>query len=281
MKRRDFVKGMSAAVAAGVLIPNPLHALGFEKVIGIQLYTLRDLVNEDFIGTLQKIRKAGYNMVEAAGYSDGKFYGYSPAEYRRITIDMGFFPKSSHSSVTVENAAQVAEDTSNAGASYLVLPSFPRENRTSLDGYKKAADDFNKIGEACRDVGLRFGYHNHAFEFEKMDDQIPYDILLERTDPDLVCMQIDLYWMVYGGYDPLEYFKKYPDRFELWHMKDMAGGESRESTEIGSGILDFTAYFRQGQKAGLQYYFVEQESFAMDPIESITKSYDYLNSLEY
>ena len=281
MKRRDFVKGMSAAVAAGVLMPLPLKALGMEKVIGIQLYTLRDLVNEDFLGTLKKVRKAGFNMVEAAGYRDGKFYGYTPQEYRKITTDMGFFPKSSHTYVSVDNAQQVAEDTANAGASYLVMPSFPKEKRTSLDGYKQVADEFNIIGEACRNVGLKFGYHNHAFEFEKMDGQVPYDILIKNTDPELVCMQIDLYWMVYGGYDPLDYFKKYPGRFELWHVKDMLGDESRESTEIGNGKLDFKAFFKESQNAGLQYYFLEQEAFAMDPIESITKSYNYLNSLEY
>ncbi len=109
----------------------------------------------------------------------------------------------------------VIEDTANAGMSYLVLPSIPKEKRQTLDDYKHLADEFNLIGEKCKKSGLKFGYHNHAFEFEKIEDQVPYDILLERTDPELCFMQVDFYWMVYGGYDPLDYINSYPGRFEL------------------------------------------------------------------
>lgn len=163
--------------------------------------------------------------------------------------------------------------------SYLVLPSISKEKRQTLDDYKQRADEFNLIGEKCTKVGLKFGYHNHAFEFEKLDNQIPYDILLENTDPDLCFMQVDFYWMVYGGFDPSGYFKRYPGRFELWHVKDMVKSEQLESIEIGQGFIDFPGLFKKQKKSGMKYYFVEQEEFKMDMVESIKMSYNYLNSL--
>ncbi|MBE9491274.1 MAG: TIM barrel protein, partial [Bacteroidetes bacterium] len=139
--------------------------------------------------------------------------------------------------------------------------------------------EFNKIGERCRSSGLQFAYHNHAFEFEKMDGIIPYDILLEQSDPEFVTMQLDLYWMVFGGYEPIDYFGKYPGRFGLWHVKDMDNTEKRESTEIGKGIIDFKKIFADKERAGMKYFYVEQESFKIPPFESIAISYNYLNNL--
>ena len=134
------------------------------------------------------------------------------------------------------------------------------------------------IGEKCK-VRPEVQYHNHAFEFEKIEDQVPYNVLLERTDPELCFMQVDFYWMVYGGYDPLDYINSYPKRFELWHVKDMDKSELRESTEIGQGVIDFPGLFEKKRKSGMKYYFVEQEEFKMDMVESITMSYKYLSSL--
>jgi sugar phosphate isomerase/epimerase len=277
--RRTFLKRVSAVSAAALLLPNEILAFPGEKMIGIQLYTIRDLVNKDFTGTLKTLSEIGYNSLEAAGYADRKFYGYSPKEYEKICLDFGLRPLSSHSGVSLSNADQIIEDTKAAGMDYLVLPWIGEDRRKSADHYKALAEELNQIGEKCKVAGLKFGYHNHAFEFEKKDGQIPYDILLENTEPDLCFMQLDFYWMVYGGFEPLDYFEKYPGRFELWHIKDMAGNEARESTEIGNGIIDFKAIYKKRELAGMKYFFLEQEAFNMDPIESITISYQFLKTL--
>ena len=280
IKRRTFVKSMAALSALGLMAPSRLFSSTKTKqLIGIQLYTLRDLVKQDFIGTLTKLAQIGYNSIEAAGYDDGKFYGYKPAEYKKVLTDLGLKPISSHSGINIKNAKKVAEDTLNAGMSYVILPWIGKDRRTSLNIYKKLAEEMNLIGEQCNQMGLRFGYHNHAFEFDSMEGQLPYDILLNETDADKVCMQLDLYWMVYGGQDPLDYFKKYPGRFELWHVKDMANDAKRESTEIGSGTLDFPALFKEKFLSGMQYYFVEQETFTIDPMKSVEISFNYLKNL--
>jgi len=280
MKRRTFIVGMTAASTLSLVSPLKLFSSQKTKqLIGIQLYTIRDLVKQDFIGTLTKLSQIGYNSIEAAGYNDGKFYGYKPAEYKMVLADLGLMPISSHSGINPKNAKKIAEDTLNAGMSYVILPWISEDRRTSIDTYSRLADDMNLIGEQCNELGLRFGYHNHAFEFEEIDGQIPYDVLLNQTDTDKVCMQLDLYWMVYGGYNPLDYFSKYPGRFELWHVKDMANDEKRESTEIGKGIIDFPAIFKEKELSGMKYYFVEQEAFTMDPMESVEMSFNYLKNL--
>ncbi len=281
LNRREFIKNSSVAVAATMVLPSCVFPSKPEKIIGIQLYTLRDQVNEDFLGTLNKIAKIGFRAVEAAGYSDGKFYNYSPAEYKKIIEDMGMIPQSSHSMFTLDKADQVIEDTKQAGMTYLVIPYLDKSNRTSIDDYKRVAEEFNKIGEKCNKVGLRFGYHNHAFEFEKLDEIIPYNILLEQTDPELVTMQLDTYWMIYGGYGPVDYFKNYPGRFELWHIKDLLEGEERKSTEIGNGTIDFQKIFSHKKTAGLKHIYLEQEAFDIPPFESIELSFNYLSKMDF
>lgn len=281
MNRRDFVKTVSVAATAALIMPQSAFAMGKNKKIGIQLYSLRDQIGQDFLGTLAKISEAGYKLVEAAGYNERKFYGYSPAEYRKIVMDLGMLPMSTHNGINLENADTVIEDCKKAGMEYLVLPSIPAEKRKTIDDYKAIADDFNKIGKKCKAAGLKFGYHNHAFEFEQMDGQTPYDVLLANTDPKLVFFQIDFYWVAYGGRDAMEYFKKYPGRFALWHMKDMLDISSKKNVEIGSGFINFKDAFEISKKAGMEYVFVEQEEYDMDPFVSIKKSFDYLNSLKF
>jgi len=281
INRRTFIKNTSAAVAASMVLPSCLIAGNAEKIIGIQLYTLRGLVKEDFLGTLDKIAEIGYNAVEAAGYSDRKFYNYLPAEYKKIIEDKGMIPQSSHSMFTLEKADQVIEDTKQAGMAYLVIPYLDKSNRESIDDYKRVAEEFNRIGKKCNKAGLRFSYHNHAFEFEKIDGLIPYNILLEETEPELVCMQLDTYWMVYGGYKPVDYFQQFPGRFELWHIKDLLEGEERKSTEIGNGTIDFQKIFEHREIAGLKNIYLEQEAFDIPPFESIEISFNYLTHLDF
>jgi sugar phosphate isomerase/epimerase len=277
--RRNFLKTLSAATIAGLTIPKYLLAMKKEKIIGIQLYTIRDMVKEDFEGTLSLLSDIGYRSVEAAGYSNRKFYGYYPKEYKKIVEGYGLMPLSSHSNLSLDSAQKTIDDTLEAGMSYLVIPSIPAEERKSLDYYKRLANEFNKIGELCQKSGLTFGYHNHDFEFKKIDGVIPYNILLENTDPDLVTMQLDLYWIMYGGFNPTEYFQQFPGRFKLWHVKDMDKTAEMESTEVGKGIINFQQIFKKQKQAGLEYIFVEQESFKLEPEESIAISYHYLKNL--
>jgi sugar phosphate isomerase/epimerase len=281
MNRRTFVKGISATAAATLVLHADLLAFPAKKIIGIQLYTLRDLIAADFQGTLKKISKAGYNSVEAAGYGDRKFYGYAPKEYKKIVTGLGLLPTSSHTNVSIENIGHAIEDHLEAGMNYLVIPYLAEEKRKTIDDYKNLASEFNALGKICKDAGLGFGYHNHAFEFEKMGNEIPYDILIENTDPRYVFMEVDMFWMVYGGHQPEEYFTKYPGRFELWHIKDMDNTPNRESTEIGDGIINYAKVFKMKDLAGMKNFFVEQEAFKIDPIKSITKSCRFLKSLSY
>ncbi|MCD4695852.1 MAG: TIM barrel protein [Bacteroidales bacterium] len=277
--RRNFVKGIAATGAMSLLPNDHLFALPREKTIGIQLYTIRDLVKNDFNGSMQKLAEIGFNTIETAGYSERKFYGFVPGEFNTVVKDFGLEPISSHSYLTPDNIGQTIEDTVGAGMKYLVQPYIPGDIRKTMDDWKKIADDLNLMGEKCKKAGITLGYHNHAFEFEKIEEQLPYDLLLDSTESDLVTFQLDTYWMVYGGYNPVQYFKKYRGRFKLWHVKDMADTEKRESTEIGNGILDFPEIFEMRKKAGMEYYFLEQEDFTMDPWNSLTISINYLKFL--
>lgn len=280
MNRRKFVKQVSTVTAAGLLLPEFSFAFPAGRTIGIQLYSLRKMIKTDFLGTLKMLSETGYNAVEAAGYSARQFYGYDPAEYKKICEDLGLNPLSTHTGLFGNDAGYAIEDALKGGMQYIVIPGIPEEKRRTADSFKKLADEFNTIGEKCRNMGVKMGYHNHAFEFGKMDDQVPYDILLENTDPSLCFMQADFYWMVYGGADPLDYFTRFPGRFELWHVKDMKDAESRISTEIGNGIIDFPALFNEREKAGMKYYFLEQEEFEIDPEKSIAISLNYLQSID-
>ncbi len=277
--RRNFIKTLSAATALTMLSPTELIAMPKNKYIGIQLYTIREKLKEDFDGTIKKIAKIGFNSIETAGYSEGKFYGYSPKDFLNYTKDLGLKALSSHADVQWNNIDQMIDHTLEAGMEYLVKPWLNSDQRKSIDDYKKRAEEFNKIGEKCKKSGLRFAYHNHAFEFESINGQIPYDVLLNNTEADLLTMQLDTYWMIYGGYQPLDYFKKYPGRFELLHIKDMDDTDKRESTEIGMGIIDFPEIFAANKKSGMKYFFLEQEAFKMDVFKSLEISYAYLRAL--
>lgn len=279
--RRTFIKTI-AAVSAGSMI-FPYRLLSFpqskNKLIGLQLYTIRNLIKNDLVGALKKVAEIGYNSVEAAGYYKGNFYGEKPIEFKKIVNDLGMIMPSSHTVFDLNQAQRVIDDTCEAGVSYLVYPWLSEEKRNSIDSYKKLADDFNKIGELCKKSGLQFAYHNHDFEFQKINGEIPYNILLNETDDDLLKMQLDIYWIVKAGFDPISYFEKYPNRFELWHVKDMDGDEERFFTEVGNGIIDFKEIFKYKELSGMKYFFVEQDICRKPPLESISISYKNIKSL--
>ena len=284
--RRDFLK--TTAVLAAATMVYPMAACSTEKntvkTIGLQLYTVRDKIQQDLKSTLEKVAQIGYNSVEAAGYnvSDGTFYGIAPKAFTDLLNSMGIPLHSSHTVFELDSAEKVIGDAAAAGAKYIIYPYLSDQYRTNLDGWKATAEKFNKIGEMAKNNGIKFGYHNHAFEFEKMEDQIPMDLLINQTDPSLVTFEMDTYWVTRGGYNPVDYFKKYPGRFELWHIKDMVKTEDMFFAPVGSGRMDFASIFAEKKTAGMTYFFVEQDSFKdMDPMESIEISYKYLSESKF
>ncbi len=255
-----------------------------KKFIGLQLYSLKDLMKENPDSTIKALAEVGYKFVEAAGYRDGKFYGMEPREFERLVEENQMAFLGSHvrkdlpDSANWENTMQWWDKAiaahKEAGVEYIVQPSMGKEGYESLEGLKKYCEYFEAIGEKCNEAGLRFGYHNHAREFQELEGEIIYDYMLQNTDPAKVMFQMDLYWVVEGKADPVKYFEKYPGRFWLWHVKD--------EKEVGaSGEIDFERIWQYNDIAGVKYYIVEQEDHSFPPLESVKKSLEFLEEAEY
>ena len=225
--------------------------------------------------TIEQVARIGYKEVEFAGY-----FGRPAKDIRALLDANGLTAPSAHSadldSVRTKYP-QVLEDATTIGHRYVLCASTPRSEQT-LDGYKRMAAEFNRAGEVAAKSGIKFGFHNHDEVFKPLGDTNGYDILLAETDPKLVTMQMDLFWTVKGGKDPLAYFAKYPGRFSSVHVKDMAAGGAM--VDVGAGQIPFAKYFAQSKKAGIQHYFVEHDEPA-DPFASIAASYQYLAALKF
>ena len=286
--RRNFLAS-AALLSAGVLVSPSLLAAPKRRYIGLQLYTVRDAMAKDPAGTLAQLAKIGYNSVEGASYTGSqKFYGMSAKEFAALLKRNGMIMPSSHYRLGEEqmNGAAVpgtmlhdwdraVDDAAAAGVKYMVCAYLSESERGTLDHYKYVADQLNKAGERCQKAGLQLCYHNHDFEFQTQDGQLPYDLLL-ATDKKLVKMELDLYWVSKAGKDPLDLFKQHPGRFPLWHVKDMDKTPKQFFTEVGNGSIDFKKIFAQAQLAGLQYFFVEQDMTPGSPFDSVTKSMAYI-----
>jgi sugar phosphate isomerase/epimerase len=293
--RRQFLIGSGLGVAALALYGLPRHARAnpLGKRPGIQLYTINEAMRADPAGSLKRLRQIGFVEVESAGFGSS-----SARQFRGLLDDAGLSCPSAHLQFQVDNLGPAFDDAQALGATYavssimrsLVLgPSAPKDAlRTgmSLDEAKRTAELANRIGDGARRAGLQFTYHNHNFEFvDQGGGAIGYDVLLKETDPKLVKFQIDCGWMVFAGHDPVGYFKKYPQRFPMIHVKDFlsrGGGDTEmRGAELGRGTVDYKPIFAAGAKAGLQHYFVEQEGpFArMSPVEAAKVDYDYLRAI--
>lgn len=286
--RRNFLAS-AALLSAGVLVSPSLLAAPKKRYIGLQLYTVRDAMAKDPAGTLAQLAKIGYNSVEGATYTGSqKFYGMSAKEFAALLKRNGMIMPSSHYRLGEEqmNGGAVkgtmlhdwdraVDDAAAAGVKYMVCAYLAESERGTLDHYKYVADQLNKAGERCQKAGLQLCYHNHDFEFQAQDGQLPYDLLL-ATDKKLVKMELDLYWVSKAGKDPLDLFKQHPGRFPLWHVKDMDKTPKQFFTEVGNGSIDFKKIFAQARLAGLQYFFVEQDMTPGSPFESVTKSMAYI-----
>jgi len=277
VNRREFVQTMTAIGATTLFckVPRTAHSARLEKV-GLQLYTVRDKMKEDFEATLGRVAEIGYKEVEFAGYFD-----HAPADVRAILDRHGLSAPSTHIALGEMDAWKASLDTAKAiGHDYVVVPWIPQEKRMTLDGWKNVADVFNRAAQMAHDTGLQFAYHNHDFEFPKMDGQIPYDLLLQNTDPKLVQLEIDLYWITKAGQDPLSYFARWPGRVPLVHVKDSAGAPEHKMADVGQGKIDWKRIFAKRDQAGIKHFFVEHDQ-PPQPFQDIAASYNYLKNLEF
>jgi sugar phosphate isomerase/epimerase len=281
--RRHFVKISAGAALGGILglehtsLARVAEAAGDRKLdrIGVQLYSVRHLLEEDFEGTLEAVAKIGFHEVEFHNY-----FGRQPQQVRDLLDRLGLDAPAAHFPWDSfrEDPESVVATAKAVGHRYVLLAWLPPEDRATIDQYKELAAFCNKVGDASKSAGLQFAYHNHDFEFLPVEGQVPFDVLLAETDPDLVEFEIDLFWIIKGGHDPFDYFEKHPGRFTLCHVKDMAAGE--EMVDVGAGELDFASIFARSEQAGLKHYFIEHDE-PTDPLASIKASFNYLAALKF
>lgn len=288
--RRKFVKTSAVAVTGLALLSEKLSALGFKEkhITGIQLYSVRDDMKKDAMGTLVKLSAMGYQYVEHANYVNRKFYGWTASEFKKVLGDLGMQMKSGHTVFGKQHWdagkneftdlwKYTVEDAATMGQQYVISPWLDESLRKNYDDLKRFMEVFNKNGELCKKSGMKFGYHNHDFEFsEKLNGEKVFDIILKNTDPNLVAQQLDIGNMYHAGGIALEIMKQYPGRFELMHVKDeiksadkgeMGGGY--ESTILGKGIIPVKEVIDLGKKSGGTLHFIiEQESYqGKEPVD--------------
>jgi len=317
MNRRSFLKNTGLIVASGIM---PVYQASAQskglKKIGIQLFSLPKLLEKDFRSAIKMLARMGYKEVELygpfpfsadsakkswqaitpmLGFSGSGYFGHSPQDVKAILKDYGLKAPSIHTDLETlqTRMEQLGEAGDELGFKYVGLPAIPEEKRKTLDDYKIMAEEFNKIGEQAKDVGLKFAYHNHGYGLKEMNGQIPLNVILDQTDPSLVVFEMDIFWTTAGGANPLTYLKAYPNRYHLMHLKDMKekvqfsgdGGSPGEWIELfpymttaGNGVMDLPSIITVGKKMGVKHFFVEQDMVDQPEI-NIKKSFDYLNSL--
>ncbi|MGA2046593.1 MAG: TIM barrel protein [Terracidiphilus sp.] len=279
--RRTFLKASAAAAAMTGIGARHLSAAPLAKPIGLQLYSVRELLPKEFDGTLHKLAALGYSEVEAAGY-----YNRTAKEFRHAMDQAGLHCVSAHHSMgdLRPHLDELIEYGHNLGLSYIVCPSPNHKDPDAhgpltLDDWRWAADELNRIGEKVKAAGMTFGYHNHTPEFANEKAVTFYDELLRLTDPNLVVFEMDCGWVFAAGRNPIHYLSKTPERFPLLHVKDMARNAKGEfdSTVLGQGAMDYAPILRAA--TGLKHYFIEQEEFTIDPMEALRMDADYMRKL--
>jgi sugar phosphate isomerase/epimerase len=274
MNRREFVQTSSLAAIGAATLSS--FSLGERKKIGLQLYSLRDIIVQDPRSVLKKVAGFGYKELEAYSYNDGKIFGMKYKEFTDYVKSLGMRTTSGHHLLgkaentkmmkgTVMNEWERAvSDAKESGQDFMVVAFLMPDERND---YKGVCEALNKAGELCNKYDIRLNYHNHEFEFEQFEGQVAYQLMLKELDPKLVGMEMDLYWMHFAKQNPLEYFAKYPGRFEQWHVKDMDKSDRKIQVDVGTGRIDFKSIFAKAKVAGLKHFYVEQETY---PINSIT-----------
>ena len=290
--RRTFLKHSSYLAAGSLLAPmacssnkqetaetiteEVVESLPKDKSMGVQVYSVRDALKEDFAGSIKRISDIGFDYIEAYGLNaEGTILDMAPEEYSRIVGDTGMKIASTHSSYFPAEQSEIfIESALNAGIPHVIIAHLSEEERQ----YHQVAENLNKVGEQFKAAGIVFGYHNHAFEFEPQGDLTGLEIMIQETDPELVKFQLDLYWAVKGGTDPVAFIEKYPGRFCSFHIKDAA--EDLEQTTVGTGIVPFEGVFNIKGKSGATQFFVEDER-TDDPFGNIEAAFNYLNQASF
>jgi sugar phosphate isomerase/epimerase len=297
--RRAFIQKSAATLATLSLLPDSLFATaGGKELTGVQLYSIRDDMKADAMGTLKKLAAMGYKHVEHADYRNRKFYGWTATEFKKVLADLGMKMPSGHTVMSGQHWDTAKKDFTDAwkytvedaaicGQQFVISPWLPEEYRKTSSDMKGFMDVFNKSGELCKKSGMKFGYHNHDFEFrEKLDGVTVYDIILKNTDPSLVIQQLDIGNLYNGGANALEVVKQYPGRFESMHVKDeikaREGDDPFESTILGKGIVNPKEVIDLGRKNGTIHFIIEQESYqGLTPLECVKQDLDIMKSWGY
>jgi sugar phosphate isomerase/epimerase len=290
--RRTFLQ-QAGLVSTGLML-RPKGLFAATPLIGLQLYTVRNQIGKDPEGTLAKVAAVGYNSVELMGYANGKFFGLTPAQLSALIKKYNLKSPSGHYGMMnylMKGDQNDLQDNITAavtmGHSYLVIPFLTDNMRTSLDDYKKLAAKFNVAATEAKKSGLKLAYHNHDFEFKDWGGgQTGFSVLLKETDPSLVFFEMDIYWTVRAGQDPIQLINNNPGRIKMWHLKDMAQKEApsydvggqQYFAPVGTGIIDFKTIFKNKAKSGMEHFFVEQDQSSEPIFDAITKSYNYVKT---
>ncbi|HEY4873971.1 MAG TPA: sugar phosphate isomerase/epimerase [Puia sp.] len=305
MKRRNFIKNSGALVLGGMAMPKQIHSFFSNNIsakpVGLQLFTLFGVIDNDVEGSLKKVADIGYKEIESAFSQKGGYYGMKPKEFATLIKSLGLSWQSHHTLGAPfklpagtkmpngpdgkpmvippmknlhDNAQEIVDSAAEGGLPYLVCAYTPTE---TLDDIKSSIEVLNKTGELCKKAGITFAYHNHDFEFKEVDGKIPYHLLLSETNADIVKMELDLAWATKGGADPVELFTKHPGRFPLWHVKDISK-DMQTIEPVGEGVIDFTRIFANAQTAGMKHFFVEHD-MPKDAFASITTSFNNLQKI--
>ncbi len=304
-KRRTFLQNAGLLAAGSLILPQWACKSGAKEAatsaaseaastvaaavqpsldqFGIQLYTLRDVIPQDPLGTLKKLAGYGFKQIESYDGKQGMFWDMPHTEFKKNLDGLGLNMVSAHCNIN-ENFEQKAAQAAEIGMKYLICPYIGPQ--TSVENWKKVTDKFNECGAICKKNGIRFAYHNHAYSFKAFSGMIPHDFIMDNTDPDLVDHEMDIYWVVTGGADPIEYLTKYKNRFKLCHVKDRmkdATDDVREATcTLGTGKIDFPKILNVAKENGMEYFIMEQERYDnTTPMDCAKDGADYLKKLVF
>jgi sugar phosphate isomerase/epimerase len=284
--RRTFLKHTGLLAAAIAVTPSFASTPVAKKAIGLQLYSLRDIINNDITGIISKVAAIGYKEVETYGYSKkGGFWGLDAKAFKAVLDQYGMNSPSGHfemgeymSGKNTDVLKTYIDAAKVLGSTYVTVPWLDGNVRKTADDYKKIAAKLNEAGTLCKASGLKIAYHNHDFEFKKFGDTTGFDILLKETDKKLVDFELDLYWAVRSAVNPLDLFKAHPKRFTMFHVKDMDKTNKALNAEVGQGSIDFKNILTGAKIAGVKHYFVEHETnYKPDVMGSVKSSFDYVN----
>ena len=279
ISRRHFLQSSAAALLAAAKLR---AAVAARQPLGVQLYTVRTLSQRDLPGVLAAIRQIGYQEVETYW----NVYTHPAAQLKRMIHDHGLRVPSGH--FNYEGLEGKLDYAAALGVQYVICPMLPPGMQTSLDGFKRAAEQFNKWGEQIKRAGMRFGFHTHNYEFRRYGDTTGFDLLMERTDPNLMCVEIDCYWVTEAGRDPVQMIRQLGRRVQLLHMKDRQAGfptstvlnaQAGHFTPVGTGTIDWKAVIAAAKREDIRHYFVEQDAGPPAPLECLRISYQNLRPL--